>query len=408
MHDQAIKILEKQRQDLVVRVLRKHEEMEATRSFTERILTSITELFLLMDQDFSVIQANREFLQRTGYSLEDGRQLTLDHLVHPDKAETIRGAFAKGEFTEYEAQLTTAQGGVLPVKMRGSTHVNPNGLVLHMLICSDCSEFFDLMTQMQEGQKQLIHSGRLASLGEMAAGVGHELTQPLNAILLFARNCLKALDTPGDHSEMLRENLQIIIDRVNKASSIIATMRSFGRKNEEEQAPVDLNAIISKILRFLESQLRLSEITLDLRLADQPCVVLGVEVRLEQVFLNLVQNAVQAMGRVDLPRLTVTSRIAQCLNLTSMQKEPYILVTVADNGEGIPEDLQKKIFDPFFTTREVGTGMGLGLSIVDRIIRGFSGYIEVESAPGKGACFSVYIPQHRGLTAPGHYQEKTP
>jgi len=394
MHDQAIKILEKQRQDLVVRVLKKHEEMEASRSFTERILAGISELFLLMDQDFKVIQTNREFLQRTGFSLDSGRQLTLDDLVRPDKAEAIRQAFAKGEFTEFEAHLKTDKGPGLPVKMRGSTHVNPNGLVLHMLICSDCSEFYDLMEQMQEGQKQLIHSSRLASLGEMAAGVGHELTQPLNAILLFARNCLKALDAPGDHTEMLRENLHIIIDRVNKASSIIATMRSFGRKVEEEQAPVELNAIIRKILRFLESQLRLSEISLDLRLTDQACEVLGVEVRLEQVFLNLVQNAIQAMGRVDLPKLTISSRITHCLNLTTMQKEPYVLVTVADNGEGIPEELQKKIFDPFFTTREVGTGMGLGLSIVDRIVRGFSGYIEVESTSGKGACFSVYIPQY--------------
>ena len=81
MHDQAIKILEKQRQDLVVRVLKKHEEMEASRSFTERILAGISELFLLMDQDFRVIQTNREFLQRTGFALDDDRQLTLDDLV---------------------------------------------------------------------------------------------------------------------------------------------------------------------------------------------------------------------------------------------------------------------------------------------------------------------------------------
>lgn len=395
MQDQAIKILERQRQDLVVRVLRKHEEMEASRSFTERILAGISELFLLLDQDFRVIQSNREFFDRTGFSVEGGGHLILDDLVRADKADAIRQAFAKGEFTEFEAQLKTVKGTSLPVKMRGSTHVNPNGLVLHMLICSDCSEFYDLMEQMQEGQKQLIHSSRLASLGEMAAGIGHELTQPLNAILLFARNCLKALDAPGDHQEMLRENLQIIIDRVNKASSIIATMRSFGRKVEEEQAAVDLNEIIRKIIKFLEAQLRLSEIHLDLRLSDTPCEVLGVEVRLEQVFLNLVQNAVQAMGRVVMPRLTITSRIVNCLNLTTMLKEPYVVVTVTDNGEGIPEDMQKKIFDPFFTTREVGTGMGLGLSIVDRIVRGFSGYIEVESVPGKGASFAVYIPQLR-------------
>lgn len=407
MHDQAIKILEKQRQDLVVRVLKKHEEMEASRTFTERILAGISELFLLMDHEFRVIQTNREFLQRTGLTLDTERQLTLDDLVAPDTAEAIRKAFAKGEFTEFEAHLKNGRGGSLPVKMRGSTHANPNGLILHMLICSDCSEFYDLMEQMQEGQKQLIHSSRLASLGEMAAGIGHELTQPLNAILLFARNCLKALETPGDHTEMLRENLHIIIDRVNKASSIIATMRSFGRKVEEEKAAVDLNGIIRKILRFLESQLRLSEIALDLRLAPQLCEVLGVEVRLEQVFLNLVQNAIQAMGRVDEPRLTITSNQVQCLNLQTMQKEPYVLVTVADNGEGIPEELQKKIFDPFFTTREVGTGTGLGLSIVDRIVRGFSGYIEVESTPGKGACFSVYFPQYQRAVSSEERQEKT-
>ncbi len=395
MHDQAIRILEKQREDLVVRVLRKHEEMEASRSFTERILAGISELFLLLDQDFTIIQTNREFLQRTGFSLDPEQQLRLDDLVEPATAAAIRAAFADGEFDEFEAQLKTGTGAPLPVKMRGSTHVNPNGLVLHMLICSDCSEFYDLMSQMQEGQKQLIHSSRLASLGEMAAGVGHELTQPLNAILLFARNCLKALETPGDQSELLRENLQIIIDRVSKASSIISTMRSFGRKVEEEQAPVDLNALIRKILNFLESQLRLSEISLDLRLSDRPCVVIGVEVRLEQVFLNLVQNAIQAMGRVAEPRLTITSRVADRLNPKTMAQEPYVVVAVADNGEGIAEELQKKIFDPFFTTREVGTETGLGLSIVDRIVRGFAGYIEVESQVGQGACFTVHIPHYR-------------
>ena len=394
MSDRAIKILEKQREDLVVRVLKKHEEMEASRSFTERILAGISELFLLLDHEFRVIQTNREYVRCTGLVAGADRGLALDDLVEADRAEEIRAAFAAGEFEEFPAQLRTVDGVGLPVKMRGSTHVHPNGLVLHMLICSDCSEFFALMQQMQEGQKQLIHSSRLASLGEMAAGVGHELTQPLNAILLFARNCLKALDAPGDHKDMVRENLQIIIDRVNKASSIISTMRSFGRKVEEEQAPVDLNEIIRKILSFLESQLRLSEINLDLQLAEQPCVVFGAEVRLEQVFLNLVQNAIQAIGRVVVPKLIITSRVIEALNPTTMCHEPYVQVSVADNGEGIPEELQKKIFDPFFTTREVGMGTGLGLSIVDRIVRGFSGHIELTSQPGRGARFAVNIPQY--------------
>nr|WP_320010979.1 ATP-binding protein [uncultured Desulfobulbus sp.] len=395
MEQKTIQILEQQRQDLVTRVLKKHEEIEATRFFTERILAGLSEFFLLLDKDFQVIQTNREFLERTGYAPLDAEPLWLHQLLSEETTAKITKVLKRDEFAEMEAQLKTRSGELLPVKMRGSTHVTQNGRILHMLICTDCSDFFELMAQMQEGQKQLMHSSRLASLGEMAAGIGHELTQPLNAILLFSRNCLKALDTPGDHSEMLKENLQIIIDRVNKASSIITTMRSFGRKVDEKRSPVDLNEVLKKIIKFLDAQLMLSEIKLDLRLGPEPCEVLGVEVRLEQVFLNLLQNAIQAMGRVVLPKLTVTSRLTDCLNLNTMCKEPYILVTVEDNGEGIADELLKKIFDPFFTTREVGTGMGLGLSIVDRIVRGISGHIEVESEPGKGTCFSVYIPRYQ-------------
>ncbi|MGI6656253.1 MAG: ATP-binding protein [Desulfobulbus sp.] len=401
MQKQAIKILEKQRQNLVVRVLRKHEEMESYRFLAERILGGISELVLLFDDSFRLVQSNREFYQRTGLSEEQTHHLTLEDLVRPvSTVSAIRAAFARGEFTHFEAHLKTASGPPLPVKMRGSTHTNPKGLVLHMLICSDCSELYELLEQMREGQKQLIHSGRLASLGEMTAGIGHELTQPLNAILLFARNSLKMLDAPGDNEAMIRENLEIIVERANRASSIIATMRSFGRRIEEEQSPVDFNEVIHKILVFLEEQFRLNEIALDLQLAEESCLVLGVEVRLEQVMLNLIQNAVQAMGRIEDPRLTITSRLVTKLNLTTFSPEPYVEVRVIDNGEGIPEDRQKKIFDPFFTTREAGIGMGLGLSIVDRIVRGFSGYIEVESRPDKGTCFSVFIPQYQPKSGP--------
>ena len=103
MSDQAIRILEKQREDLVVRVLRKHEEMEASRSFTERILAGISELFLLLDHEFRVIQTNREFVRRTGLAAGDHRRLALEDLVDADRAGEIRAAFARGEFTDFVA-----------------------------------------------------------------------------------------------------------------------------------------------------------------------------------------------------------------------------------------------------------------------------------------------------------------
>lgn len=251
-----------------------------------------------------------------------------------------------------------------------------------------------MMSRIREVQEQLIHSGRLASLGEMAAGIGHELTQPLNAILLFARNCLKVLDDPERSKAMLEENLNIIIDRVNKASSIIKSLKSFASKAGQEAHPVDINHVLTTILKFLDSQLKLSDIELELSLAPEAPAVLGQEVRLEQVFLNIIQNAVQAMGNTDAPKLAIKTYLCSGIDPESLFEKAYVVISIHDAGHGIPPGIKDHIFDPFFTTREVGLGMGLGLSIVDRIVRGLSGYIKVDSIPGEGSCFSVYLPQY--------------
>ncbi len=393
MVDETIRILEQQREDLVVRFLRKHEEAEAGRSFTERVLSGIAELLLVLDHDFKVIQANKEFYAKTRFPEVSRAALHLDDILDQVTEEKVRKDLETGVFTEFEAHLKT-RDGVLPVKIRGSKYCNSDGLTLYLLICSDCSEFYDLMHRLQEGQKQLIHSSRLANLGEMTAGIGHELTQPLNAILLFARNGIKALEKPQPDLEMLRRNLEFIVDRVHKASSIINTMRSFGRKVEEELYPVDINPLIAKILQFLEAQLRIGEVEVDLRQASSGCIVLGVEVRLEQVLLNLIQNALQAMGSVVHPKLTIETRVVKRVNPKTMRRQPYVLISIEDNGHGMSPEEREKIFDPFFTTREAGTGMGLGLSIVERIVHGFSGCIEVRSVPEQGSCFQVTIPQH--------------
>ena len=393
MTKDTIKILERQREDLVVRVLKKHEEIEAHRSFTERVLSSISELLVVFDHNFKVLQVNQEFLSKTGLPPLDEATLTLEDLAEPNVAQRIRSEFASGEIDELEFNLQT-QNGSLPVKARGSILTSPEGGALHMLMCSDCSEFYELIKRLQEGQKQLIHSSRLASLGEMTAGIGHELTQPLNAILLLARNCSRALEDPEQHKAMLLENIDIIIDRVNKATSIINTMRSFGRKVEEDLVPIEINKLIRKTLRFLEPQLQLNEIKITLQLADTPCYFLGVDVRIEQILLNLIQNAIQAMGCESKPVLTLTTHIAPWVNPRTMRRESHVIIQVKDNGVGIDEGTLEKIFDPFFTTRTVGTGMGLGLSIVERILNSFSGLIKVESTLGVGTCFTVAIPEY--------------
>jgi len=391
-----VKLLEKQKTDLVIRVLKKHEELQEGKEFTNKILTSLTELFFLLDKNFSVVQCNHEFSRCLGYVLDKGGVLNLSHLVDGDTFAMIRDALAEGEFHIIETNLRAESGREVPVTLKGSTYITESGRVLHMFIASDKSDFYKMMARMREVQDQLTHSARLASLGEMAAGIGHELTQPLNAILLLARNGLKAMQDPLKNHKMLEENLSIIIDRVNKASSIINSLKSFASKAKDTMVPVNINVIILDILNFFESQLTLSDIGLYLQLdTHQTIEVMGQEVKLEQVFFNLIQNAILSMGKTVEPRLTISTSIKPSINPSTLREEPFVVIGVCDNGEGISQANQEKIFDPFFTTRATGSGMGLGLSIVDRIVRGFGGYIKVDSTPGAGACFNVYLPAHQ-------------
>jgi signal transduction histidine kinase len=392
-----VELLEKQKTDLVIRVLKKHEELQAGKEFTNKILTSLSELFFLLDKDFFVVQTNKEFSHCLGFSLDKDKPLHFDQLVDKEHFAIISKALTQGEFEIFETFLMGDDGRQIPVTLKGSTYVTESGRILHMLIASDKSDFYKMMARMREVQDQLTHSARLASLGEMAAGIGHELTQPLNAILLLTRNCLKALQDPQKNKQMIEDNLSIIIDRVNKASSIINSLKSFASKARDTMVPVNVNSILLDILKFFESQLTLSDIGLDLQLDNQQTIeVLGQEVKFEQVFFNLIQNAILSMGKTPQPKLTISTTITTSINPKTLQEEPFVKIAVRDNGEGISRDNLEKIFDPFFTTRAAGSGMGLGLSIVDRIVRSFGGHIKVDSAQDLGACFTVFLPAHQG------------
>lgn len=387
-----IEILERQRQDLVVRVLKKHEEVKAGEEFIDKVLASLSDIFLLLTGDFQLAQANQEFYRALGYRTEETTTLTLEDLVGRTNAAAIRLALEKKELTSMETSLLDRSGNAIPVNLRGSTCATPSGNVAHILIAVNKSDFHAMVGRMHEAQEQLLHSVRLASLGEMAAGIGHELTQPLNAILLFSRNCLKLLHDPVQHKALLEENLNIIVDRVNKASSIIHSLKSFAGKTEDELSPVNVNTVLVNILNFLQPQLVLSEVHIELLLDDNLPLILGQEVKLEQIFLNLIQNGLQAMGKVEQPVMTIQTCLQTQLEPETLQEKAFVSCLIRDNGEGIAPDIQKKIFDPFFTTREVGTGMGLGLSIVNRIVQDLSGFIRVEGCAGGGTTFIVHIP----------------
>jgi C4-dicarboxylate-specific signal transduction histidine kinase len=248
--------------------------------------------------------------------------------------------------------------------------------------------------ELRDKQEQLVQAAKLATLGELTTGVAHELNNPLNNIGLFVGNVIDRMMLGELDLERVVSDLEKAMDQVGKATEIITHLRTFGRAAPISLEPVAVGDILERSLSLMNEQLRVREINVDVEPAPDELVVLGNAIQLEQVFINLLTNARDAL--VDAPEKTI--RLSSALT-----KDERVSITVSDTGPGIPPGLEQRIFDPFFTTKEVGMGTGLGLSITYGIVKEHGGSIEVTSKPGEGACFEIELP-----VAPGDLPEGVP
>jgi len=236
--------------------------------------------------------------------------------------------------------------------------------------------------ELRDKQEQLVQAGKLATLGELTTGVAHELNNPLNNIGLYVGNVIDRIRLGADDAEPLVSDLEKAMDQVRKATEIISHLRTFGRAARVSIEQVDVDDVIERSLLLVHEQLRLRGIEVELELCPDELLVVANPIQLEQVFINLLTNARDALA--DSKRKTI--RIA------SSRDGEKIRIAFSDTGPGIPLELQQRIFDPFFTTKEVGTGTGLGLSITYSILKEYGGEISVDSRPGEGAMFLVELP----------------
>ena len=236
--------------------------------------------------------------------------------------------------------------------------------------------------ELRDKQEQLVQAGKLATLGELTTGVAHELNNPLNNIGLYVGNVIDRIRLGADDAEPLVSDLEKAMEQVRKATDIISHLRTFGRAARISIEQVDVDDVIERSLLLVHEQLRLRGIEVELELCTDELLVVANPIQLEQVFINLLTNARDALA--DSKRKTI--RIA------SSRDGEKIRIAFSDTGPGIPLELQQRIFDPFFTTKEVGTGTGLGLSITYSILKEYGGEISVDSRPGKGATFLVELP----------------
>jgi C4-dicarboxylate-specific signal transduction histidine kinase len=243
--------------------------------------------------------------------------------------------------------------------------------------------------ELREKQEQLVQAAKLATLGELTTGVAHELNNPLNNIALFIGNVIDLVEFGDADPERVLRDLHKAMEQVRKASQIISHLRTFGRVATASHEPVSVTMILHQALSLLHEQLRLRSIDVALDLGDADARVLGNAIQLEQVFLNLLTNARDALATAERKLIRITSRV----------EGQTIRIVFKDTGTGIPAGLERRVFDPFFTTKEVGAGTGLGLSITYGIVRDHGGTIAVDSVPGEGAAFRIELPLAEPATA---------
>lgn len=247
------------------------------------------------------------------------------------------------------------------------------------------------ITDMIEKDAQLIQASKMKSLGEMSAGMAHELNQPLNAIRMGTDFLLMSAENEQDiASSKSLEILRDITEQVDRATGIINNLRAFGRKSTLFKKKIDVNVPLSGVLSVLMSQFNLDNIEFTVDLKKNMPFIHAHDNRLQQVFFNVISNARDAI----LERMKVDPDLKKGLiNVGTSFNSGTVSVCIMDNGIGIPEHVQANMFEPFFTTKETGQGMGLGLAISYGIIRDYGGNHHIESAEGQGTTFTMHFPR---------------
>ncbi|SCA56960.1 putative C4-dicarboxylate transport sensor protein DctB [Candidatus Terasakiella magnetica] len=230
-------------------------------------------------------------------------------------------------------------------------------------------------------QDELVQAGKLAALGQMAAGITHEMNQPLTAIRSYSDNATILLER--NRLDDVHSNLEQISDLCARLGKISGQLKVFSRKTPSEKEPISLSKVINETLALLESSAKMGNIDIHNAIGETDAMVLGEAIRLEQVLINILRNALDAMTDQDKAAIWISAE----------QSQTRMSIIIRDNGPGFKKDELDRIFDPFFTTKEVGKGLGLGLSISSRIIQDFGGVLKAHNHEDGGAVFTIELLQ---------------
>ncbi len=344
------------------------EDLEQVHDELKRILSTIPNAVLVIDKDLRILLANRAFSEAFKLEYNAVKNKSVNDVI---KAEGLPEAISEvqaGRQPEFELEFRYNIDGIERIILAGVIQMG-EGEVL--LIMRD-------VTDERARMETLYLTDRLASVGEMASGIAHELNNPLTGAIGFTQ-LLMEKDLPED----IRSDIEVINRETQRAAEVVKNLLAFARKHTATKQMTQLNNTIKEILELRVYEHKLNNIKVDLQLDPELPEVMVDCHQMQQVFLNLILNAESAMAEAG---------NGGGLNISTERGNNNIKLSFADNGPGILKENLTRIFDPFFTTKEVGKGTGLGLSICHGIVLRHGGKIYAKSKPGKGSTIIIELP----------------
>ena len=362
------------------------EDLEKSEKKYHAIFNNIPNpVFVLDEETLEVLDCNESVTAVYGYEKYEIMNKSFEmFFTDPEKDRLSQRLKASAVINQ--ARQQNKEGKTLFVNIRVSPSEYPGQRVL-LVTTSD-------ITKRLETEQQLIQASKMATLGEMATGVAHELNQPLSVIKTASSFFMKKIKKQEPISEEILHTMAEEVDsHVDRASKIINHMREFGRKSDLDLEYIQINQVIEKTFEIFSQQLKVRGIEVEWDLMESPPVIQADPDRLEQVFINLLINARDAI--MDRLETDGGEKSEKRIFLRSRTEGNSLIVEVCDTGIGIPDAILGRIFEPFFTTKEVGKGTGLGLSISYGIIKDFGGNIQAVKHQPHGTCFVLSFPVNK-------------
>jgi PAS domain S-box-containing protein len=378
----------------VTRVIALEKRSIRMRQFLEKVIQSSHNAIVAADMNGNILLMNQAAEYLFGFSMEEAiRAKNAENFYPPGKAKEALKYLksedfgGKGKLSASRVDVINAQGETVPVEMTGAIIYDGEEEVATTGIFYDLREKIAGEKKLKEALIQINRSEKMASLGQLAAGIAHEINNPLTGILLYANLALERLDKANP----LRKYLKSVIDGTERCKDIVKDLLAYSRQTSPAKETFQVNSLIEQSLTLIRDQKRFLNINLVKKMSDDVMLIRADKNQLIQVVINLMMNAIDAMDRKG----TLTFR--------TYRNKPHkkVYIEVSDTGCGIPEENLSKVFDPFFTTKGPEKGTGLGLSTSYGIVKENGGSISIKETDPMGTTFLIEFP----LYTP---DEKTP